>query len=117
VWVDYLRKPSESLRGEINGYIDDERLSTCGVVIAELLQGALNEDDFSELTNNLRGLHCLEADPSIYIEAGRLSYELIKKGRTIPLTDVLIAVLAIRHGQTLWTRDVHFKNIPSLRLK
>jgi len=97
--------------------LDNESLSTCGIVMGEILQGALDENEYQELSENLSGLIFLEANVSVYHGAGRLSYELRKKGRSIPLTDAIIATLAIRHGQTLWTRDAHFRGIPGLKLK
>jgi predicted nucleic acid-binding protein len=63
------------------------------------------------------GAWFLEMDKTICRKAGRLSYSLRKKGRSIPLTDALIASLALKHQLKLWTKDAHFKGIPGLELK
>ena len=117
VWIDYFRRPDSNEGDELDALLKRRAVSTCGVVMAEILQGSLNENEFEVFRERLKGLHYLETDDAAYVEAGRLSFALRKRGRTIPLTDALIAVLAIRYGQSLWTRDAHFRNIPGLKLK
>lgn len=117
IWIDAFRHPNSEGVEELKRLIKQRQVSVCGVVVAELLQGSVNADEFQQLEENLKGLPFLEADANVFRETGRLSFQLRKRGRTIPLTDALIACLAIRHRQVLWTRDVHFKGIPGLELK
>jgi hypothetical protein len=117
IWIDFFRHPDAESGAEIVRLLKLGHVSTCGVIVAEILQGAANEDELEDLQENLKGLSFLDMDESTYIEAGRLSYNLRKKGRTMPLTDSLIANLAIRHKQILWTKDSHFRGIPGLELK
>jgi hypothetical protein len=117
IWIDFFRHPDAESGAEMVRLLKLGHVSTCGVIVAEILQGAANENELKELGENLKGLSFLDADESAYVEAGRLSYNLRKRGRTVPLTDALIANLAIRYQQTLWTKDAHFRGIPGLELK
>jgi predicted nucleic acid-binding protein len=47
---------------------------------------------------------------------GDLSAQLLRKGVTLPLSDLLIAVLAIEYGCRLYSLDTHFKKIPGVTL-
>jgi predicted nucleic acid-binding protein len=47
-------------------------------------------------------------------QAGDLSASLRRKGITIPLSDLVIGLLAVRAGVEILTTDPHFKKIPGL---
>ena len=60
-------------------------------------------------------LPLLEASLTTWIEAGRISFALRKKGITIPTTDLIIASLALEHNCSLLTLDPHFQKIPGVK--
>jgi hypothetical protein len=115
VWIDYFRKPDSETGDKIVKHLKRGSISTCGIVVFEVLQGAADLEEFSFLEENLKGLHFLEANAEIHFEAGRISYDLRKHGITLPLSDILIATLATSNNQTLWTKDQHFKKIKGLQ--
>jgi predicted nucleic acid-binding protein len=51
---------------------------------------------------------------ALWIKAGRLSAQLRKTGQTLPLSDIIIATLALEHSFSLLTVDRHFDAIPGL---
>lgn len=115
VWIDFFRKPDTETGERIVKHLKRGSVSTCGVVVFEVLQGAADPEEFGFLEENLKGLHYLESDSEAFFKAGKASFELRKKGITLPLSDALIASLAITHHQTVWTKDQHFKKIKGLR--
>lgn len=114
VWIDYFRKPDSETGEKIVKHLKRGSISTCGVIIFEVLQGAADPEEFVFLEENLKGLHYLETDSEAFFKAGKASFELRKHGITLPLSDVLIASLAMSHQQTVWTKDQHFKKIKGL---
>ena len=114
VWIDFFRKPSSETGEKIVKLLKRGSVSTCGVIVFEVLQGAADQDEFSFLEENLKGLHFLDANADVYFEAGRTSYEMRKNGTTLPFSDILIATLAMANHQTIWTKDQHFKKIKGL---
>lgn len=62
-------------------------------------------------------LDVLEVDAAVAGEAGRLGAELLRRGRALPTTDLLIAAAARLGGQILVTRDADFARVPGLAVE
>lgn len=86
-----------------------------GLVLAEVLQGARDED-FQKLADLMTALPFLPADQDTWARAGELSFQLRRLGRLTPLTDLLIAAVALEGGHQVFTLDDHFQYVPGLRL-
>jgi predicted nucleic acid-binding protein len=80
----------------------------CPIITAEILQGAISDREFNKLTAAFEALVQLPIEERDWIEAASLGYHLRKKGFTIPLTDLLIATVAIRTKCFLLHADKHF---------
>ena len=48
--------------------------------------------------------------------ARQVANELRRQGRTIPLSNVIISVVAMQHDEAVLTTDNHFELVPGLRL-
>jgi len=55
-------------------------------------------------------------DTSAWIEAGRISFALRKKGITISTTDLIIASLALENNCSILTLNPHFQKIPGAKI-
>jgi predicted nucleic acid-binding protein len=49
-------------------------------------------------------------------EAGEIEATLIKSGQMIEPEDLMIAGIALAHGETIVTKDAHFTRVPGLRV-
>jgi predicted nucleic acid-binding protein len=60
----------------------------------------------------------LETSFAIWRRAGELSLALRRRGITVPLSDLVVAGLALEHGCAIYTLDSHshFDRIPDLPL-
>jgi predicted nucleic acid-binding protein len=113
-WIDYFR-PEETLLGErLEKALVAEVVYICGPVLYELVQGAKSDKEQASLTSALGALPYLEITEALWIKAGQLSAVLRKTGKTIPLSDILIATLAIDHSLAVMTVDEHFRLIPGV---
>jgi len=81
------------------------------VVIAELIQGARSEKEIGVIKGFVEAFTIVEEGKETWYKAGKLSYDLKKKGKTINLTDCYIAVIAREHNCSILTLDKHFKEI------
>lgn len=54
--------------------------------------------------------------PLLWQKAGGISASLKKEGKNLPMSDILIAALAIEHKLQLFTLDKHFSQIPGVRM-
>jgi predicted nucleic acid-binding protein len=61
-------------------------------------------------------LRYYEVTQSTWLRTGDLSAHLLHKGITLPLSDLLIASLAIEHECRVYSLDAHFKKIPGVHL-
>jgi predicted nucleic acid-binding protein len=115
-WIDYFRPGATSLGARLERAIDTTAVYSCGPVLYELVQGARSEKEQAELTNALSALPFLEMTEDLWVKAGRISASLRKAGRTIPLSDILIAALALEYNLTVMTVDEHFRSIAGLAI-
>lgn len=96
--------------------IDADEVALVGVVLAELLQGCRTPSERTTLSESLLALLYFEVAQTTWLRTGDLSAQLLRKGVTLPLSDLLIAALAIEHDCRVYSLDTHFKKIPGLRL-
>jgi predicted nucleic acid-binding protein len=110
-WIDFLRQPQGGLGDQVEHLLANDRAALCGVVQAELMQGAKGRKEQEQLDFLLANVPCLEITPADWLSAGRLLAQLRAKGLQVPLTDALIAVCAKRHQAPVLTLDQHFQHL------
>ncbi len=96
-----------------------EAVSLPAPCLAEVLLGAhFRGGDLLRVTLDVvERLDVLEVDAVVAGEAGRLGAELLRRGESLPTTDLLIAAAARLSGQILVTRDTDFARIPGLAVE
>lgn len=57
-----------------------------------------------------------ETSKNTWLQIGDTAFRLRKQGITIPLTDVLIAILARENDCDIYTLDSNFEKIPGIKL-
>jgi len=113
-WIDFLNARSSGLSEKLEQALLQGEVATCGVVLFELIQGIKNSEEESLVLNAFQAIPHLEMTTGLWIRAGRLSSGLRKKGQTLPLSDIIIAALALEHNLPVLTIDRHFNVIPGL---
>lgn len=111
-WIDFFKSKNGHLGDQVAALIESNQAAVTGVVIAELLQGVKQEKESQRLRLLFRSIHYLPTEDGDWFTAGILAQQLRAKGLTLPLTDVLIAVIAQRHAVTVLTLDKHFQHLP-----
>lgn len=112
VWIDFFnRQPGPEAEAEVETLArlleDEVEIVTCGVVVAEFLQGIRESEGLAKLERHFRDMECLAPrEPDTYFAAARMYRELRSLGITVRSTiDCLIACLAAEHGALLLARD------------
>ena len=104
----------------ISDIVKTHDVCVCGIVLAELMNGAKNEQELAEVHRLLSAMPQVGVPESAWTEMGRNLYALRKVGLKFPFQDVLLATLAIVHDLEIWTNDSHFalmqQTLKSLRL-
>lgn len=113
-WIDFFKGNRTLLAESLAQSLVQNDVMTCGVVLYELLQGVKRPAEEQVVLEALQALPHLEVTREIWIQAGRLSATLRKGGQTLPMSDLVIAALAMSSGCAVMTVDRHFKEIPGL---
>jgi predicted nucleic acid-binding protein len=116
VWIPFFNRPDSPEKAALDLLIDADEVSLVGVVLAELLQGCRTKSERDALSNALLALPYYEVTQTTWLRAGDLSANLLRKGVTLPLSDLIIAALAIERDCRVYSLDAHFKKIPGLHL-
>ncbi len=110
VWIEFFRK-NEPYHSIVVRMIDDDQVACCGVILAELMQGAKSDKELSVLENFLQVFTFIPETAELWAAAGKLSFQLRRKGVTIGLSDCYIAVAAASAGVRVATLDSHFESL------
>ena len=116
VWIEFLMGGGPREQHELDRLLAQGDVGMVGVVMAELLQGARNPQEYEELGVRLAGLPSVSETKNTWVQVGTLSYRLRQKGLAVGVVDLLIAALALERGHEVYTLDEHFQRIPGLQL-
>lgn len=113
VWIHFLRGSGVQYQERLVPLIMADRLATLPVIIMELLRGATAQKQYDKLHNDLKALLCFELTDKIWQRAYKLGFTLRQKGLNIPLTDSVIAAVALEHDLLLLHDNKHYEMIAS----
>jgi predicted nucleic acid-binding protein len=119
VWIEFFRKPESELTRHLKGLLRESKVIMVGMVMAEILQGVKASREANLVKQSLGKLPYLEITRDIWVTAGEISSSLRDirdKGVTIPLSDLLIAAIALSGNHEILTIDQHFNKVAGLRL-
>jgi predicted nucleic acid-binding protein len=115
-WIEYFKSRSSALKQTVEELLLTEQVCSCGPVLYELSQGIKSDKERAMLTDAFAALRYVEMNEALWFKAGELSTLIKRQGKTLPLSDILIASLALEHDLTVLTVDKHFEQIPGLKL-
>lgn len=112
VWIEAFKDATSAASRRLSKLLEEGVVVTSGLILVELLQGARTKKEYNLLLNRLKIVPIANPDDSTWIKAGKLSFQLRRKGLTIEKTvDIIIAVIAIQHNLRLYSFDKHFELI------
>ena len=111
VWVAYFRNTSAQLSERVEALMAEAEICVPKIVLAELLQGSKSEREIRTIENFVDAFTIVDQGAGTWADAGKLAYQLKKKGKSVNLADCYIAVIACEQGCSLLTLGEHFKDI------
>lgn len=109
VWIESFRPAGDSALGNlVKELIVTGRVLLPGIIMAEILRGAVNRKEYDRLKDLLKGLTYLPAPEEFWRHLAEFSFGLYRKGIVVPLTDTYIALLCIQNEASILHRDRHF---------
>ncbi len=113
VFINFLRAGKDPAQ-ELLAQYDIADLVTCGVVKAEVLRGVKSMLLRQNLVSFFNIMRFVESSHALWDETWELAWQLDRQGRVLPLTDIGIAVCALKAESAVLTNDGHFDHIPEL---
>jgi predicted nucleic acid-binding protein len=95
--------------------LDEDRAALIGPILAEILQGFRGDEEADWIASSLRGLPYLELTWDDWRAAAKLGRQLAARGHQLPISDLMLAVTAIRHDCAVFTTDPHLDPVPDLK--
>lgn len=114
VWIHFLRGNGTRFQERLVPLIMADKLATAPVIIMEILRGAKSQREYDKLSDDLSALHCFELSAKVWRKACKLAYTLRHIGLNTPLTDTLIAAIAMEYNVLLLHDDRHYEMIASV---
>ena len=120
VWIAYFKENNRLFAEKVDQLLTHSEIFVPKVVLAELFQGAKSEKEISVIEAFIDAFQVIDQRFPVnriifveetWLEAGRLSYSMKRKGITIHLMDCYIAILALENGCRIFSLDEHFNLI------
>jgi len=109
VWLFALKKDFHpAIKKRVEELLLEGDVAINGMIELELLGGARSEKEYSRLKSRLEALYYVEAERSLWYLASKFSFDLKRKGMSIPYPDIFIAASALKEGAVLIHADSHF---------
>ena len=111
-WIESFRpKSGASFQRFVKDLIIQDLVLLPGIIKTELLRGTKTKKEFTKFNQMLKGLTYLTVDEDFWERLSNFSFQLFRKGITVPLTVTYIALLCIEKKASLLHRDNHFDMI------
>lgn len=115
-WILSLGKSAlPAATNRVRKLLDEKTVAITPVVALELLGGTRTAEEFNRLKSRLDALYQIFIGKKEWEEAAKLAFQLHRKGKIIPYTDILIATVAIEAGATLVHADRHFDMMSEIK--
>lgn len=115
IWASFFSKPGSPEKLAVDELLDDNRVALVGPIVTEVLLGFRRQDQADWVASRLRMAHYIEAGWDDWRAAAALGRDLAAKGHRLPLTDLVLAAVALRCQAWVYTTDPHFDLIPKLK--
>jgi predicted nucleic acid-binding protein len=110
----YRRGGSPAVQDAVAAAITEDALAFNGVIFVEVVGFAADERERRALLASFGAFHRLVLDDADYELAASIGFDLRRRGRTVPATDLIIAACAIRARAELLHVDDHFDEIATV---
>ncbi len=110
VLINYMREGRDP-RIVLMPWLRAGLLYNCGIIRAEVLRGMKVQKHMQDLEAFFDIIPEVPCDAKLWRQASSIGWALGRAGRTPPLTDIAIAICAMRVRALLVTVDGHFEDI------
>ena len=110
-WITFFRRKDRRLYDLVSALLRAGEAVGAGLILLELVRGAKSSRELNVITELFRELETVSPTETTYMDAGKMGYELARKGHTLGVVDLILAQLALENDLSLLTLDQHFETI------
>lgn len=110
-WIDFFRMKDPELHKLVATLLREGRACGTGIIVLELIRGAKTTKELAVVSELFETIEMVYQSPATYVDAGKMGYELARKGHNLGVVDLLIARLVLEKDLLLLTLDKHFEII------
>lgn len=116
VWIEFLKGNNSEIIQKINDLQKEDLICICGMILCEVLCGFKKESERADISLNIKSFNFINEDESTWEKAAEIFINLREKGLKAPLSDCIVAAVAINNGLKIYSLDKHFESINSIDL-
>jgi len=115
IWVPFFTRPTSREKLAVDELLAGDRVALIGPIAAEVLRGFRRQDQADWASSRLRLAHFVTAEWDDWCRAAELGREQAKRGRDLPVTDLVLAAVALRLNAFVYTTDPHFDGVDGIK--
>jgi predicted nucleic acid-binding protein len=115
IYIQLIRNGKDPVRALADAF-EITQIVGCDIVRCEVLRGMVRPRAKEDLATFFDLLIHVPTDADVWAATEELAWQLDRRGRMLPLTDLIIASCALRVGAAVLTLDRHFEAVPNLQL-
>jgi len=115
IWVQFFNSRRSAEKAAVDALLKEDRATLIGPILSEILLGFRHDDQADWVASELRGVRWLEVGWLDWQHAANLGRSLAASGHKLPLSDLVVASVALTGDAEVYTTDPHFDVIPGLR--
>lgn len=115
IWVPFFNQPQSPEKYAVDGLLEEDRGALVGPLVAEILLGFRRDPEADWVASFLRGLHYMEVNWEAWRSTAHLGRQMASRGHELPLSDLVVAAMALRSDSAVYSTDPHFDLIPGLK--
>jgi predicted nucleic acid-binding protein len=113
--VSFFNRPQSAIRQAVDALIYTNRAAVIGPILAEVLCGFRRDTQADWVASFFEALQFPQLEWEDWRTAARLHRRLAQAGSRLPLTDLVLAAVALRLDCLVFTSDPHFNLIAGLK--
>jgi predicted nucleic acid-binding protein len=115
IWAEFFVSPGSPEKVAVDRLLDLDRVALIGPIVSEVLLGFRRKDQADWVGSRLRLAHYVEARLEDWQAGADMGRDLAARGAKLPLTDLIVSVVARRCQASVYTTDPHFDLIHDLK--
>lgn len=112
-YITLLRAGRHPLR-ELALIADVREVATCGIIRSEVGRGLRDPNRLRKFQARWDVMLYVPTDNRLWLEVETIAWEMDRRGKILPLQDIVIACCARRINAVVLTFDGHFSEIPGI---